>query len=70
MEDMMHGWPTEMIVKTARNGWRIVEVPVRYRSRSGGTSKISGTVHGTVLAAYRILRTILHYAGGKRGRDG
>jgi glycosyltransferase involved in cell wall biosynthesis len=70
IEDMMHGWPTEMIVKGARNGWRIVEVPVRYRPRLGGTSKISGTVRGTILATYRILITILRYAGGRTGRHG
>lgn len=70
MEDMTHGWPTEMIVKAARNGWRIVEVPVRYRPRLGGTSKISGTVRGTVLATYCILRTILGYVGGKARPDG
>jgi glycosyltransferase involved in cell wall biosynthesis len=62
MEEMTYGWPTEMIVKAARQGWRVVEVPVRYRSRLGGHSKISGTVRGTVLATYFILRAIFHYA--------
>lgn len=70
MEDMTYGWPTEMIIKAARNGWRIVEVPVRYHPRSGGTSKISGTVRGTVLATYHILRIILGYTGGKGESDG
>lgn len=70
MEDMTYGWPTEMIVKAARNGWRIVELPVRYRPRLGGASKISGTARGTVLATYHILRIILSYAGGKRESDG
>jgi glycosyltransferase involved in cell wall biosynthesis len=64
MEEMTYGWPTEMIVKAARTGWRIVEVPVHYRPRSGGRSKISGTVRGTVLAAYHILRAIFRYAIG------
>jgi glycosyltransferase involved in cell wall biosynthesis len=62
MEDMTYGWPTEMIVKAARRGWRIVEVPVPYRPRVGGRSKISGTVRGTVLATYHILDTIFRYA--------
>jgi glycosyltransferase involved in cell wall biosynthesis len=65
MEELTHGWPTEMIVKAARGGWRIAEVPVHYRARSGGRSKISGTVRGTILAAYHILRTIFLYARGK-----
>ena len=63
MEEMTYGWPTEMIVKAARRGWRVVEVPVRYRSRLGGRSKISGTVRGTFLATYHILRTIFRHAG-------
>jgi glycosyltransferase involved in cell wall biosynthesis len=64
MEEMTYGWPTEMIVKAARAGWRVVETPVRYHPRLGGRSKISGTVRGTVLATYHILRTIFRYARG------
>jgi glycosyltransferase involved in cell wall biosynthesis len=62
MEEMTYGWPTEMIVKAARRDWRIVEVPVRYRARLGGSSKISGTLKGTVLATYYILWTVFRYA--------
>jgi glycosyltransferase involved in cell wall biosynthesis len=64
MEEMTYGWPTEMIVKAARRGWRVVETPVRYRPRLGGRSKISGTVRGTVLATYHILWTIFRHARG------
>jgi cellulose synthase/poly-beta-1,6-N-acetylglucosamine synthase-like glycosyltransferase len=69
MEEMTYGWPTEMIVKAARKGWRIAEVPVHHRPRTGGRSKISGTIRGTVLAAYDILRTIFRYAPGKVESD-
>jgi glycosyltransferase involved in cell wall biosynthesis len=69
MEQMTYGWPTEMIVKAARQGLRVVEVPTRYRPRSGGRSKISGTVRGTVLAAYHILRVIFLYASGEGESD-
>jgi len=62
MEEMTFGWPTEMIVKAARRGWRVVEIPVRYRRRLGGHSKISGTVRGTVMATYFILWTILRHS--------
>ncbi|MCU0520619.1 MAG: glycosyltransferase, partial [Anaerolineae bacterium] len=62
MQEMTYGWPTEMIVKAARRGLRVIEVPVRYRARQGGRSKISGTVRGTVLAAYHILGTVLRFA--------
>jgi len=62
MEEMTFGWPTEMIVKAARRGWRVIEVPVRYRRRLGGHSKISGTARGTVMATYYILWTILRHS--------
>ena len=62
MQEMSYGWPTEMIVRAARLGWRMVEIPVEYRPRLGGKSKISGTLRGSALAAYFILRTILRYA--------
>jgi glycosyltransferase involved in cell wall biosynthesis len=64
MAEMAYGWPTEMIAKAARRGWRIVEVPVDYRRRLGGKSKISGTLKGSLLATYAILRTILYYSWG------
>lgn len=62
MVEMTYGWPTEMIVKAARCGWQVLEVPVDYRSRLGGQSKISGTLRGTVLAAWHILGTVFRYA--------
>lgn len=62
MQELTYGWPTEMIAKAARKGWNIVEVPVDYRPRIGGRSKISGTVKGTILATYYIIRTILKYS--------
>jgi glycosyltransferase involved in cell wall biosynthesis len=65
MQEMTYGWPTEMITKSARKGWRIQEVPVDYHPRIGGRSKISGTVRGTILATYYILRTIIKYSGSK-----
>jgi glycosyltransferase involved in cell wall biosynthesis len=67
LQDMTYGYPTEMIVKAARNDWRIVEVPVTYRPRLGGKSKISGTLRGTFLATYAILRTIWRYSRGVQG---
>ena len=63
MREHTYGWPVEMIVKAARRRARIVELPVSYRPRMAGRSKVGGTVHGTVRATYRILRTTLRYAG-------
>lgn len=62
MSDPDYGWTVEMQVKAARRGLRTVEVPVRYRPRAGGASKVSGTVRGSVLAGYKILSTILRHA--------
>ena len=62
MREMTFGWPTEMMVKAARRRARIVEVPVSYRSRRAGKSKVSGTIKGTLLAGYVILGTTFRYA--------
>ncbi len=62
MQELTYGWTTEMVVKAIRTGCRIIEVPVPYRRRGGGQSKVAGTVRGTVLAAYHLLATALRYA--------
>ena len=63
MREMTYGYPTEMIVKAARRRSRIIEVPVSHHPRLAGRSKVSGTLRGSVLAAYFILRTTFKYAG-------
>ena len=60
MQDKTYGWTVEMQLKAARQGLRTTEVPVRYRRRIG-TSKISGTVQGTLGAGYKILWTIFRH---------
>ena len=62
MREMTYGWTVEMIVKCARRKHRIVEVPVAARARIGGRSKVSGTIKGTILAAYYLLGTTIKYA--------
>jgi glycosyltransferase involved in cell wall biosynthesis len=59
MQEMTYGWPTEMMVKAVRYGVRIVEVPVSYQRRRTGQSKVSGTLRGTLLATWIILRVTL-----------
>lgn len=66
MQEMTYGWPTEMIVKAARRGTRILEVPVSYSNRRFGRSKVGGTVRGTILATSIILGVTLHYARKER----
>lgn len=62
MKEMTFGWPTEMMVKCARTGARILEVPVSHSPRRSGRSKVSGTLRGSFLAAYYILGVTLRHA--------
>jgi glycosyltransferase involved in cell wall biosynthesis len=62
MREMTYGWPTEMMVKAAKRGARLVEVPVSFHRRQAGRSKVSGTLRGTLLAAWYILGVTLRYA--------
>jgi glycosyltransferase involved in cell wall biosynthesis len=58
MVDRDFGWTVEMQVKAARRGLRGVEVPVSYRKRYAGASKVTGTLSGTLRAGWKILYTI------------
>jgi glycosyltransferase involved in cell wall biosynthesis len=65
LEEATYGWAVEMIVKGAVAGFRVVEVPVSYYPRIG-KSKISGTLKGTVGAAWFILSRIVRYSIRRR----
>jgi glycosyltransferase involved in cell wall biosynthesis len=62
LREMTYGWTVEMILKTARRRYRIVEVPVRYRKRLSGQSKVSGNLWASVKAGARILAVTLRHA--------
>jgi hypothetical protein len=62
MREMTYGWPTEMMVKAARRGARVVEAPVSWANRRAGQSKVSGTLRGSLLAGVYILGVTLRYA--------
>jgi glycosyltransferase involved in cell wall biosynthesis len=64
MQEMTYGWPSEMIVKSARAGYRYREVPVRYRRRIG-VSKVGDTLVGSLRVGWRIISTILRYSRWK-----
>ncbi len=69
MKDRAYGWTIEMQIRAVELGLRIRELPVEYGKRDGKSkSKISGTVRGTVLAAYWITRTCLGLWWSKRSR--
>lgn len=69
MHEFTYGWPVEMMIKVARRKLALVEVPVTYRPRLAGQSKVGGTVRGSLLAGYRILRVVLHYSLRPPGQE-
>lgn len=74
LRDRTYGWPLEMVLRAGRAGWRVAEVPVRYRVRAG-TSKVTGRPWPTVKATARMTRVLLRHAvtgaaAGRRRRAG
>jgi glycosyltransferase involved in cell wall biosynthesis len=62
MREQTYGWNLEMQMKAARDGLRILEIPVNHRRRAGGESKVSGTFRGSFAAGARILATLVRVA--------
>jgi glycosyltransferase involved in cell wall biosynthesis len=60
LTETTYGWPVEMIAKAARQGARVIEVPVSYHPRLG-RSKISGTVRGSIGAAWGLLGGVVRH---------
>jgi glycosyltransferase involved in cell wall biosynthesis len=58
LTDRGFGWPLEMVIRAAQAGWRVGEVPVVYRARAGGESKVSGSWRGS-LRAVRDMSAVL-----------
>ena len=63
MREMTYGWPVEMVVRAARAGLRIENVPVRYRRRIG-QSKVGGTLTGSVKAGWLMFAVVARHAFG------
>jgi glycosyltransferase involved in cell wall biosynthesis len=59
MRELGYGWNIEMQMRAARAGLRILEIPVDYRRRSGGASKVAGSLLGTLRAGARIAATFV-----------
>jgi glycosyltransferase involved in cell wall biosynthesis len=66
MSELTYGWNLEMQIKAAHQGLRIREIPVDYRRRLGGTSKVSGNLKASAKAAVRILEVLLRVGLGSR----
>jgi glycosyltransferase involved in cell wall biosynthesis len=62
MREKTYGWNLEMQMRAARAGLRILEIPVNHRRRTGGVSKVSGTLRGTFVAGTRIIATLIRIA--------
>ena len=66
MREMTYGWNLEMQMKAARLGLRVLELPMPYRCRAGGVSKVAGSLRGTIRAATRIVATFIRVARERR----
>ena len=66
MEEMTYGWNLEMQMKAAKARLRVLEVPVAHRCRTGGVSKVSGTLRGTFVAGWKIVTTFVRIARGAK----
>ena len=64
MKESTYGWNLEMQMRAARARLRILELPVNHRCRTGGESKVSGTLRGTFVAGFRIIATLFRVAMG------
>jgi glycosyltransferase involved in cell wall biosynthesis len=62
MRDRTYGWNLEMQMRVARAGLRVLELPVAYRRRAGGESKVAGSLRGTLRAGSRIVATFARVA--------
>ncbi|MEJ1976142.1 MAG: glycosyltransferase family 2 protein [Acetobacteraceae bacterium] len=62
LREMTYGWNIEMQMRAARAGLRILEVPLPYRRRAAGESKVAGSLRGTLRAGGRIVATFLRVA--------
>lgn len=65
LRDRAFGWPLEMVFAAHAQGWRIGEVDVTYSARAGGSSKVSGSLRGTIRATRDMSRLLAaHSAAG------
>jgi glycosyltransferase involved in cell wall biosynthesis len=58
MTERTYGWNLEMQIRAIQHRLRILEIPVDYRRRIAGVSKVSGNLRASVVAGYRILRVL------------
>jgi glycosyltransferase involved in cell wall biosynthesis len=67
MTEMTYGWNLEMQLKAIQLGLRIREIPVNYKRRIGGRSKVSGNLKASIEAGRRIFGVFLRVRRGAKG---
>jgi glycosyltransferase involved in cell wall biosynthesis len=67
MRETTYGWNLEMQMRAAHAHLRIREVPLSYRRRIAGRSKVTGNLRGTLRAGRRIVATLLRVGWTMRG---
>ncbi|KAF0964052.1 glycosyltransferase family 2 protein [Rhodococcus sp. T7] len=58
VDDRRSGYPLQLLVLAGRAHWRVVEQDITYRPRTAGTSKVSGSLKGTVVAVHDFWKVI------------
>ena len=66
LREMTYGWNIEMQMRAAQARLRILEVPMPYRRRAGGESKVAGSLRGTMRAGSRIVATYWRVAASRQ----
>ncbi|MBW4039702.1 MAG: glycosyltransferase family 2 protein [Acidobacteria bacterium] len=66
MSEMTYGWNLEMQIRAAQHKLRILEIPVDYRCRIAGISKVSGDLTASIKAATRILGVVFRIGLSRR----
>jgi glycosyltransferase involved in cell wall biosynthesis len=62
MRELTYGWNLEMQMRAARARLCVLEIPVGYRCRIGGESKVAGSLRGSIKAGARIIATFARVA--------
>jgi glycosyltransferase involved in cell wall biosynthesis len=70
MSELTYGWSIEMQIKAVQQRLRILEIPVDYRCRIGGVSKVAGDFRASFKAGTRILQVVFRVGIRKKNVHG
>ena len=69
MQELTYGWNIEMQIRAARARLRVLEVPVSYRRRLGGRSKVAGNFRGSARASIQIMGALIRVLVAGKNRS-